>query len=93
MCAKVDAYTCGCMYMSVGKCFGKRKAEKVTWGMGKGLGAIFFGLCDMTCKVLVPGTGIKPVSPAMKAVLTTGLPWKFPCYYLKQNGLHQLGDE
>ena len=56
MCAQVDAYTCGYMYMSVGKCFGKRKAEKVTWGMGKGLGAIFFGLCDMTCKVLVPGT-------------------------------------
>ena len=42
--AQVDAYTCGCMYMSVGKCFGKRKAEKETWGMGKGLGAIFFFL-------------------------------------------------
>ena len=55
-CAHVDTYTYGCMYVSVGKCFEKRKAEKVTWGMGEGLVLFFFffGLCDMACKVLVP---------------------------------------
>ena len=44
-CAQVDAGTPGCMYVSAGKCFGKRKAEKVTWEIGKGVGAFSFFVC------------------------------------------------